>query len=424
TPYGLMRRMKGVQQLINNASSKVHFYMGANRVMYDERAFADPNEVKDEVNKPNFFLPVKADPITGKLYEVNIQTGSSLLEPHIGYLSFLAKSFQDISGVHPASLGSQGAEMSAAATDIARQQDLTGMAKVNDNYRQSRRLVHEMLLSLVIEELSKQRNVTVEVAREIGPPKKVVLNRVLEDGTIENDVSKTNVKVVLESTPKSETYNQQVLIGLTELMKSIADPDVQALLTPGYLRLVDFPGHNRIADLLAQQRGLIDENGEMADPRVKQLQDQVQALTAKLEAKVPPELLEAQVEKTKAETSQILAKVEETIASKIETTIKSIFSAVQTGNLLATNPSISTSADHILGESGFKSPAPTTGVPEAAPTNVMPLPVNKHPNVPASPQAPTAPAPAAPSVGQRMPDSVRGIGKEIEGGQQPKAGQA
>jgi hypothetical protein len=413
TPYGLMRRMKGLQKLINNAASKVHFYMGANQVFYDERAFEDPNEAKKEINKPNFFLPVKADPMTGKLYEVNVQRGSQLLDPHINYLNTLSKMFRDVSGVHDATLGNISGEMSGSAADIGRQQDATGLAKINDNYRQSRKRVHELMLALIIEDLSKQRNLAVEVARDIGGPLNVVINKevVAPDGTVtlENDVSKVNVRVVLEDIPKSETYNQQVAVGMAEIMKS-SPPDLQAIMWPSYIKLMSgLPGHQRIAELLAKRVGLLDENGEPQDTRVVELQKQVQELQQKLEAKHPQELLEAQIAKLQAETANVAAVTERVVAEKVETMLKGFFEAINTANLVAQNPKIAPVADAIISEAGFKKPSPMGDNPSIPQPQQAEAPLvedkNTHPNLPNTPD---------------MPNPDTGIGRGIEGGQKPE----
>jgi len=427
SPYGLMRRMRGIQELINNVSSKVHFYMGANQVFYDERAFEDPNMVKAEINKPNFFIPVKADPLTGTLYKVDVQRGSQLLDPHINYLKALIQMFHDVSGIHPASLGSQGAEMSGEAADIARTQDATGLGKVNDNYRQSRHKVHELLLSLVIEDLKDKHNVPVEVAQDIGGPVTVIINQVMEDGSIQNSIDDINVRAVLEDIPKSATWQEAAMRATAEVLKS-SPPEVQAMLWPAFIKMsASIPGHLRIADLLAQSTGLLDKDGKPQDPRIKQLQDQLQQLQMELQMKRPPELLAAEIEKTKAETNKILAEVKETVAKSVETTIRSFFEASNTAAVIASNTSVAPVSDHLLVSAGFQHPMPvgeSPGIPQAGVAAPIQFPGNKHPNTlpgPETPETPQMPSPAAPRPPRNIETPEAGLAKGVEGGQKPEA---
>ena len=424
TPYGMVRRLRSLQELINNTLSKIHFHMASSQLFYDKRAFEDPNSVKKELNKANFMIAIESDPL-GQLYNVDYKRGSQLIDPHINYLNTLITLFNEVSGIHASTLGNQSGEMAASAVSMAREQDQTGLASLNDNYRRARRKVHELLLELTKEELADRKNVSVEVMRDIGGPKTVTLNaeKQLEDGTwvVENNVSDVNVRVVLESTPKSETYQQAQMMATSELLKS-APPDLQALLMPAFMRMATtIPGHNQIADMLAQRAGMLDENGKPQDPRVSDLQKQVQALQQQLEAKHPQELLQAQVDKLTAQTREIEENTGKVVAEKVETLLKSFFSSIQTATLVAQNPTVAPIGDMLMAASGYVRPVggtdpniavpatPVQGVQEAGTPNF-------HPNLPATPSAPPVPQQTMP---QAEGTAEAGVGAErgIEGGE-------
>jgi hypothetical protein len=427
TPYGMVRRLRSLQELINNTLSKIHFHMASSQLFYDKRAFEDPNAAKKELNKANFMIAIESDPLTGQLYNVDYKRGSQLIDPHINYLNTLINLFNECSGIHAATLGNQSGEMAASAVNIAREQDQTGLASLNDNYRRARRKVHELLLELVKEDLAHQRNVSVEVMRDIGGPKTVTLNaeKQLEDGawTVENNVSDVNVRVVLETTPKSETYQQAQMMATSELLKS-APPDLQALLMPAFMRMATtIPGHNQIADMLAQRAGMVDENGKPQDPRIADLQKQVQALQQQLEAKHPQELLQAQVAKLTAQTQEIEKSMAKTVAETIKLSLESFYSALQTGTLVAQNPAVAPISDSIMQGAGFQKskvgedpniPSPA----QAAQANQNPqFATNFHPNLPANPAAPANSVPATAQPAAPAEPDV-GVEKGIEGGQQ------
>ena len=427
TPYGMVRRLRSLQELINNTLSKIHFHMASSQLFYDKRAFEDPNSVLKSLNKSNFAVAVESDPLTGQLYSVDYKRGSQLIDPHINYLNTLVSLFNEVSGIHAATLGNQSGEMAASAVNMAREQDQTGLASLNDNYRRARRKVHELLLELVKEDLAGQRDVEVEVMRDIGGPKKVVLNahKQQEDGTwtIENNVSDVNVRVVLESTPKSDTYQQAQMVATAEMMKSSPE-DIQRMLWPSIMRLASgVPGNQKIADILAQNAGLTDSEGNPQDPRLASLQKQVQELQQQLEAKHPQELLQAQVAKLTAQTQEIEKSMAKTVAETIKLSLESFYSALQTGTLVAQNPAVAPVADGIMQGAGFQRSRvgedPNIPIPEqAAQANQnQQFATNFHPNLPVNPATPASPIPttAQPAI-PAEPDV--GAEKGIEGGQQ------
>ena len=425
TPYGMVRRLRSLQELINNTLSKIHFHMASSQLFYDKRAFEDPNSVLKSLNKANFAVAVESDPLTGQLYNVDYKRGSQLVDPHINYLNVLVKLFDECSGIHSSTLGNQSGEMAASAVNIAREQDQTGLASLNDNYRRARRKVHELLLELVKEDLADQQEVEVEVMRDIGGPKKVVLNahKQLEDGTwsIENNVSAVNVRVVLENTPKSDTYQQAQMMATAEMMKSSPE-DIQRMLWPSIMRLATgVPGNQKIADLLAQNAGLTDSEGNPQDPRISDLQKQVQTLQQQLEAKKPQAIIEAEVEKLKAQTAEIQENTGKVVAEKVETLLKSFFSSIQTATLVAQNPTVAPIGDMLMAASGYKKPVggmdPDIATPAAPVQAVQETGVpNFHPNLPAAPSAPAVPQQIIPQTAGAT-EAGTGAEQGIEGGE-------
>jgi hypothetical protein len=430
TPYGMVRRLTSLQELINNTLSKIHFHMASSQLFYDKRAFEDPKAVMKMLNRSNFAIAVESDPLTGQLYNVDYKRGSQLIDPHINYLSTLMTMFDAVSGIHAATLGNQSGEMAASAVNIAREQDQTGLASLNDNYRRARKKVHELLLELVKEDLSTQQNVKVEVMRDIGGPRTVTLNaqKQLEDGSwvTENNVSDVNVRVVLESTPKSDTYQQAQMVAVSEMLKSSPE-DVQRMLWPSIIRLASgVPGNQRIADILAQNVGLTDANGDLQNPKIKQLEEQVQQLQTQLEAKKPQALIDAEVAKLSAQTNEIEKNMAKTVAETMKLTLESFFSSIQTASLVAQNPSIAPVSDRIMQGAGFQRsevgqdpdilpPGQEAQMPPMQQATV--LPPNFHPNLPAAPAAPTSPVPAMAQPAAPVEPDV-GVEKGIEGGQQ------
>jgi hypothetical protein len=124
------------------------------------------------------------------------------------------------------------------------------------------------------------------------------------------------------------------------------------------------------------------EEGQPEDPRIAQMAKQIQELSERLQAKVQPEMLAAQVDKLHAETEQI----------RTETTnknVEALFSAMNTAEKAVMVPGITPVADAIARSAGFKdmdaAPIYPQGMqPQNIPTAAQ-IPSNSSPMFPGNP---------------------------------------
>lgn len=87
------------------------------------------------------------------------------------------------------------------------------------------------------------------------------------------------------------------------------------------------------------------------DPRVAQLEQQIQQLTQQLEAKNPPELVAAMVDEIRARIGKIDA---EKVAKGVEAT----YSSMQSAEVIAQMPQVAPIADELMKAAGYQSPNP------------------------------------------------------------------
>lgn len=133
------------------------------------------------------------------------------------------------------------------------------------------------------------------------------------------------------------------------------------------------------------------------DPRIANLTQQIQELQAALDAKHPPELIAAQVAKLTEEAKKVNA-------DRVKSGIEGAYSAVQTAQTVAMNPTLTPVADQVMQLAGYTPPNPAGVDPNlqapALPAPVNPMaadvPQNTSPLFPANPMEP-----ASPFVGQR-----------------------
>src|SRR3990172_2284690 len=150
---------------------------------------------------------------------------------------------------------------------------------------------------------------------------------------------------------------------------------------------------------------------EEQDPRLLAMQQTIQELQQALDAKVPPELLSAQVDKAMAEVKRIAAQT-------VNENVKAIFAAMQSGQVVAALPTVAAPADEILKSSGFEDqnagaiiaapsgPAPGVTVrPLFDPRTGIQIPQNTSPTSPALPASPESGA--GMGIETARPDSIQ-----------------
>lgn len=119
------------------------------------------------------------------------------------------------------------------------------------------------------------------------------------------------------------------------------------------------------------------------DPRMQSLMQQIDQLQKALDAKHPPEVIAAQVEKMREETKQIAA-------NRVKQGVEGEYSAIRTAQVIAAMPQVAPIADSILQTAGYTPPNPVGVDPNIAyPEQAIPTKVDFHSN--ADPLSPTSP---------------------------------
>lgn len=117
--------------------------------------------------------------------------------------------------------------------------------------------------------------------------------------------------------------------------------------------------------------------------------EEMQAQQQKM-AELEMQLKQAEIDKVNAEKEEIQAK-------KTESTIRSLFAAIQAANVVATNPEITPIADSIYASAGGVDQNGGELIQQSQPMQPMDLPVNTSPGFPANGNAPV-PMPETPEV--------------------------
>jgi hypothetical protein len=304
-PYGLIRSMISPQDEVNARKSKMLWQLNSRRVVTDEDAVKDHTVAAREVARADSYVILNKDRKPTSQFKV--EQGGELAAQQFQAMQEAKQTIAEASGVHKPMLGQAGSGTSGLAINSLFEAGTNSLAEINDNYRYARRMVGELLFSLMQDDLTVPN---LEVQLGEGSRKRViVLNKVVVDPAtgqqgIENDVAKVRAKVVLDDIPSSPTFRMQQLQMLTEITKALP-PQAQGLIIDFYISATDLPNKERVADRLRRGLNLPDDTPEAQ-------QAQQQAAKQQLEQQQKLAMLEmaekqAKIDQLNADTQQKIA---------------------------------------------------------------------------------------------------------------------
>ena len=264
-PYGLIRSMRSPQDEVNARLSKMMWLLSAKRVTTDADQVDDIDELRREVARPDATIVLSAR--RNKTQGIfKVESDFQLANQQFEVLKDAVESIQTTAGVYQAMLGNKqpGGANSGIAINSLVEQGTTTLAEINDNYRFARRLVGEMLVELIREDLGREPAV-VNVDEKFGAKKRqITLNSpTVKNGVqmLDNDVQRSLIKVALEDVPSTPTYRAQQLMMLSEMAKSLP-PQIQAFVVPFILEASEMPHRREIADQVRKALGIDDGQGD------------------------------------------------------------------------------------------------------------------------------------------------------------------
>lgn len=284
-PYGLIRQKKSPQDEVNSRKSKMYHLLNTRRVIADGDAVKDHNKAAQEVARPDAYIMLNEN--RRPTSQFSVQDGGQLAQQQFQVMEDAKKS---ITGDFQTLMGQTGAVTAGNAINSLLEQSTSMLGEINDNYRFSRRMVGELLLELVKEDLE-------------GKPTRVKIEQGLDERVIElnvpsidpetglqiikNDVSRANVAVGLDDIQQSASFRQQQFSQLVELTKSMP-PQTQGLIVDFVIEASDQPNRRKMAERIRKATGIggedqPNEQSMQQQQQMQMMQQQMQQLMAELE---------------------------------------------------------------------------------------------------------------------------------------------
>jgi hypothetical protein len=315
-PYGLIRPMIDPQDEYNARRAKLMWLLSAKRVFADSDALDENyntfSDLAKEVNRPDAVIVLNPDRRTNS--GVKVDTDHGLATQQFQVMKDAQELLQQTAGVYQAMMGNNGNASSGYAINSLVEQGATTLAEINDNYRYSRRMVGEMLMELIVEDIGGE---PYEISVGEGKrAKTIVLNQPQPDGSILNDVLRAGTKVTLADVPSTPSYRAQQLTMLGELTKSLP-PQIQGTIIDFVIEATDLPKRREMAERIRKAMGVQDpedmtpEQQQQAQATLAQQQQQQQTATQMQmrEANATAAEKESRAMKTKAEADKIAVEV-------------------------------------------------------------------------------------------------------------------
>jgi hypothetical protein len=344
-PYGVIRRLKDIQEDVNKRASKALHILSTNKIVMDDDALPEGmtiEEFQEEAARPDAIIRKRA----GK--EITLNADRDLSQWHLEMMSRDISMIQQASGVTDELLGRKTNAVSGIAIGKRQDQGSLATAKVFDNLFWSCQVRGEKQLSLVEQFCSEQKAFRITNMR--GKPEFVAVN----DGLPENDITRSKADFIISESQWHATLRQAAVDKLMEVIARMP-PQVGMVLLDLAVESMDLPNREEIVKRIRALTGQSDPDQEEPTPEEQQRAEaqaamqqlQFQSLQADLAKKLADiKKIESDVRKTQAMMDDLAAKQP---GYKVDQQAKALIAAQSA----LSAPASAHVADSILADAGF-----------------------------------------------------------------------
>lgn len=339
-PYGVIRRMRDIQDGVNKAKSKAQYILSTNKVVIEDGALPDDvtyEDFADEVSRPDAIIRVKS----GKISSIKFDLDRELAPAFLDMMGRDIQMIQQAGGVTDELLGRTTNAVSGIAVERRQEQGSLATSKFFDNLRFAEQLRGEIELSLMEQYVTEEKQ--FRITNQRGTPEFVAIN----DGLPENDITRSKADFVISEADWRATMRQAAVDQLTEMLVKMP-PQVAMVMLDLLVESMDIPNRDEIVKRIRTVNGQRDPDATELTPE-EQAQQQAQAEAQAMQARAAmAEILEkeAKVDKTMAETDRIKKQA-------INDSVTATNTAMQAAQSVVMMPTIAKVADGILGEAGW-----------------------------------------------------------------------
>jgi hypothetical protein len=277
TPYGMARGMRYPQDEYNARRSKLMWLLQSVQVFVDDDAlnekFNTIGDLANELMRPDALMVLNSN--RRQKDGIQVRRDISLPNEQVTVMQDAKQLIQEQPGIFGQMLGQAENVRSGIAINSLVEQGVTAQGELNDNYRYSRRMVGEMLLQLIVEDMSEPNT---QQTVGVGSSKRVVILNQFDPrvgAVVANKVADAPVKVALEDMPSTPAYRLQQQQQIAAVLQvGGADPAVRAVLIPSFIEATDLPNREHDAQLMRQMYGVPQPGDEAGMQQAQQAASQ------------------------------------------------------------------------------------------------------------------------------------------------------
>lgn len=279
SPYGLIEGMISPQDEYNERRQMINWMLKARQVYMDsdalESAYNNINDITRDVMRPDMIAIL--NPNRRNANGFKIANDLVLQKEQIDVMQDAKQLIQEVPRIYSTQLGNAPTGVtSGVAINSLTEAGTVAMGELNDNYRYARRLVHEQMLDLIVEDHLQE---DMRVVMGMGQSKRVIVLNSWDQqsGAPINRVKDAPIKVGLAEIPSSPSFRMQEQLQLAQIIQALGgNPQALSILAPAYIEGSSLSNRQGIADDLRRATGVPVAGDRKAQQEGQQAQQQAQ----------------------------------------------------------------------------------------------------------------------------------------------------
>lgn len=307
-PYGVIRQLRDPQEDYNKRASKALWILSTNRIIMEEGAVEDVDELRQEASRPDSIIAHKR----GAHFELS--NDAALAAEHVGLMERDHMHIQSSSGVTDELLGRKTNAVSGVAIEARQQQGSVTTAEIFDNLRFAKQLHGQKLLSLAEQWISEPRVLRLTGAKGQLEWLKINEPELQEDGSVRflNDITQEQADFVVSEQDFHASQRSAMMESLMNVLSKLP-PEISMKLLPQILELSDIPNKDEFIAELRQLLGLPKPENQLSD---EERMAQQQGAAAQQEAAANQQALAEEIAKADLDEKLATAALKKAQAEK------------------------------------------------------------------------------------------------------------
>lgn len=351
-PYGVIRRVRDIQDDVNWRAAKARHILASNKVVMEEGAVEDLEEFEDEVNRPNAIIVKRR----GAELDLNVERGMD-----IGHTNLMTQSIQMIQqagGVTDENLGRRTNATSGIAIGRRQEQGALATAGLFDNLLYANQTEGEKILSLIEQFWTDEKEFRISNKRGV-PAWRVVNVRDPRTGRYADDITNTKSDYVISQDEWRASVREAQTDKLIEMLKTVApnSPEVWMVVLDLIVDGMDIANKDEIVERIRGVTGAKDPDAVEQTPEQAALEAKKQAAedrAVRMEEATIAER-EASAAQKRAAAGSAEATAKNIIASMAGSNVAAMQAALETALAMIAAPDAVPIADTVAREAGLVS---------------------------------------------------------------------